>query len=155
MLFLDTLMVLFKGFRLEKHLTPVEFTGIYNNLYSISDSWADLWMMLFVTRVPVGRILMLKYNDVHEDVIFLKSHRRYKGEFLNMNISLKKLIQIRAKRYPDDVYIFQSHSNYKKFNQSPLTLIAFNRALKIASEKVTTKTVSSKSAYIKQRLCYI
>jgi len=98
---------------------------------------------------------MLKYNDVHEDVVFLKSHRRYKGEFLNMNISLKKLIEIRAKRYPDDVYIFQSHSNYKKFNQSPLTLIAFNRALKIASEKVTTKTVSSKSAYIKQRLCYI
>lgn len=140
---------------MEDQLTPAEFTAIYNNLYSLSDSWADLWMMLYTTGVPVSRVLKLKYSDVTGDMVFFESNGRFKDMFLNLNIKLKKLIEVRAKRYPNDIYIFQSHSNLKKSHPYPLTLIAFNRALKIASEKVTCKIVSSKSAYIKQRKYYL
>lgn len=139
---------------MEEQLTPSEFTTIYNNLYSLSDSWADLWMILYLTGVPVSRILKLKYSDFSGNMIFLASNGRFKAIFLNLNIKSKKLIEIRAKRYPNDVYVFQSHSNLMKSHPTPLTLIAFNRALKIASKKVTCKTVSSKSAFIQQRLCY-
>ncbi|MEP9011524.1 hypothetical protein [Enterobacter kobei] len=136
-------------------LTPAEFTGIYNNLYSLSDSWADLWMALYITGMPPSRILILKYDDIHDGYPFLMNSVGGKWQEIKNDIRLRKLIETRAKRYPNDLYVFQSHSNLKKNTQSPLTLIAFNRALKIASKKITTKTVSSKSAYIKQRLCYI
>ena len=46
----------------------------------------------------------------------------------------------------NDIFIFQSHSNRVKFKEQPVTVIAFNRALKIASSGVTDKKVSSKSA---------
>jgi integrase len=137
---------------MECDLTPDEFRGIYNNLFSLSDGWADLWLTLYITGMPPGRLLKIKYEDVLEGYVYLKGSCRFKNQRIKASSRLSKLIELRAKRYPKDIYIFQSHSNFNKLTPSPLTLIAFNRALKIAAKKVTPKTVSSKSAYIKQRV---
>lgn len=44
------------------------------------------------------------------------------------------------------IYVFQSHSNRVKAKKNPVTVIAFNRALKKASAGVTDTIVTSKCA---------
>ncbi|HFY0731578.1 TPA: hypothetical protein ACIGWT_002501, partial [Citrobacter amalonaticus] len=56
------------------------------------------------------------------------------------------IILRRREVYPDDVYVFQSHSNRVKAKKNPVTVIAFNRALKKASAGVTDTIVTSKCA---------
>lgn len=57
-----------------------------------------------------------------------------------------EIIKRRRKAYPDDIYIFQSHSNRTGTEKKPVTVVAFNTALKYAATGVTNKNVSSKSA---------
>ncbi len=48
--------------------------------------------------------------------------------------------------YPQDIFVFQSHSNRVKNKYSPVTIIAFNAALRKVSKLATGEVVSSKNA---------
>ncbi|MBZ7490739.1 hypothetical protein FMJ35_31180, partial [Klebsiella michiganensis] len=56
------------------------------------------------------------------------------------------MITRRRERHPEDIFVFQSHSNRVKNECRPVTLIAFNAALRHASKSLPAVTVSSSSA---------
>lgn len=129
-------------------MTLVEFEGIREALCWISDTWAELWEMLYLTHEKPNRLLRVKYEDINESRIILSPTARFPGASICLTPRIETIVYSRRKRYPNDLYLFQSHSNRKKSVASPVTLVAFNAALKVAASKVTDKIVSSKSAYI-------
>ncbi|EDL9821086.1 hypothetical protein S518_004731 [Salmonella enterica subsp. enterica] len=132
----------------ENALTLREFLAVRKNLEDISTTWADLWTLLCLTRAMVTRLIRLKYQDIHDDIIVLRKHGKFAEKRLSLSPAIRKTVTRRRARYPHDIYLFQSHSNRVKAVIRPVTLIAFNRALKKAAIGVTDNTISSKSAYL-------
>lgn len=127
-------------------LTFYEVTAINHRLRHISDTWSDLWMCLYYLPVGIGRLRMLRYSDITGEVITLEKMGRYREMKMLMPPIIIEVIQRRRKKYPEDNYVFQSHSNRVKAEKKPVTVVAFNQALKSAASGITTKSVSSKSA---------
>lgn len=127
-------------------LTSVEFARIRNNLENHSDTWADLWLLLNLTQARVTQLLQCSYRDLQEDVLVLPAHNVFAEKRIILSPTARVIIGQRRRRYPDDIYLFQSHSPRVRAIARPVTAIAFNTALKKAARKITHKTVSSKSA---------
>ena len=126
--------------------TIKEIALISHKLKDISDTWSDLWVFLCLVPLSVGQVINLKQRSFDGKYLNLEKGARFKSVQVETPPLICELIQRRRERYPDDIYIFQSHSNRVKFQDKPVTVVAFNQALKIASKGVTGKTVSSKSA---------
>lgn len=100
--------------------------------------------------MSIGKLLSLRFEDV-SGVESLK---------ISGNINLltdnpvKQIIKKRRELYPDDIFLFQSHSNRVKSIAKPVTVIAFNQALKSVAKYVTKKNVSSSSARRVQKISY-
>ncbi|ENU1633116.1 hypothetical protein ACE6ZM_003199 [Salmonella enterica] len=133
---------------MENTLTLREFPAVRKNLEDISETRADLWTLLCLTRTMITRLIHLKYQDIHDDEIVLPGHGKFAEKRLSPSPTIRKIVVQRRAGFPDDIYLFQSHSNRVKAVARPVTLIAFNRALKKASMGVTDKIISSKSAYL-------
>ena len=127
-------------------LTLHEFASINCKLKDISDTWSDLWVLLHILPVGIGRVVSLRYGNLIGDSLVVEANGRFEEKILSVPAVVRHIVQRRRDKYPHDVYVFQSHSNRVKFQQRPVTVIAFNQALKIASKGVTDKVVSSKSA---------
>lgn len=127
-------------------LTFYEVAAINHRLLDISDTWGDLWICLYYLPVGVGRLRMLRYSDITGDVMTLQKMGRYREMKILMSPIIIEIIQRRRNKYPEDNYVFQSHSNRVKAEKKPVTVVAFNQALKSAALGITTKSVSSKSA---------
>lgn len=127
-------------------LTLKEFFGIHQNLKKISDTWSDLWAILHLSKSSPAHLLRLKFSDTDNGWLVVRTSEGRVLRYIDTGPGIEKILLLRRARYPDDVYVFQSHTNRLLATPRPVTLIAFNAALKIASRRVTDKTVSSKSA---------
>lgn len=127
-------------------LTFYEIASINHRLLDISDSWADLWVCLHYLPVGIGRVRMLRYTNLVGSNLTFEQRGRLKEINIIAPSPVRNIILRRREIYPDDVYVFQSHSNRVKAEEKPVTVVAFNRALKLASSGVTTKNVTSKCA---------
>lgn len=131
-------------------LTFSEFSAINSRLRLVSDIWSDLWVVIYYSQMSIGKLLSLRFEDV-SGVESLK---------ISGNINLltdnpvKQIIKKRRELYPDDIFLFQSHSNRVKSIAKPVTVIAFNQALKSVAKYVTKKNVSSSSARRVQKISY-
>lgn len=131
-------------------LTVCEVASIHNRLRCISDTWADLWALLYYLQVKIGRIIALRYTDIVGERLVLRGGKgRFEDDSVFISPSFLELLRRRKCSYPDDIFIFQSHSNRVKTRGRPVTVIAFNAALKRAADGVTNKKVSSKSVMLK------
>src|SRR5690606_26091269 len=117
------------------------------NLEAISDTWSDIWTTLYLSQAKPVQLLGARFDDVQNGMLVFGATKGLKERHIDLNPGVKNIILSRRKRYPNDVFIFQSHTNRTKATPRPVTLVAFNMALKRASAGVTAKTVSSKSAY--------
>lgn len=124
-------------------LTLQEFKLIEKNLSLMSPTWSDLWMLLFYLKIGVGVLIALKYSDVSGEYLVVDKDN---GRKILLNGNVRSIIYLRRILNPNDVYIFQSRSNRVKFASKPVSLIAFNSAIKMAAKGVTKKNVSSRSA---------
>lgn len=128
-------------------LTFYEFAVINARLRTISDTWSDLWACLYYLPVGTGRTIRLCHSDFSDDQLTFRQRGRL-GEICILAPPLvRTIIRRRREAYPEDIYIFQSHSNRVKANKKPVTVIAFNMALKQAASGVTTMNVTSKSVW--------
>ncbi|WP_373226720.1 hypothetical protein [Enterobacter cloacae complex sp. ESBL7] len=127
-------------------LTQVEFARIRKNLEYRSDTWAELWFLLNLTQARVTHLLRCRYQDLQEGELVLPAYSIFEEKRIPLNPTERVIIAQRRKRYPNDVFLFQSHSPRIKASVSPISLIGFNAALKKAARDITCKTVSSKSA---------
>ncbi|HAT3756991.1 TPA: hypothetical protein I8617_004057 [Citrobacter amalonaticus] len=127
-------------------LTFYEIASINHRLLDISDTWADLWVCLHYLPAGIGRVRMLRYTNLVGSNLTFEQRGRLKEINIIAPSPVRNIILRRREIYPDDVYVFQSHSNRVKAEEKPVTVVAFNRALKLASSGVTTKNVTSKCA---------
>ncbi|ROU13813.1 hypothetical protein EB837_12900 [Kluyvera ascorbata] len=127
-------------------LTTTEAALITRKLKDISDTWSDLWVFLHLVPIVVSRAIDLRYSCFDGKSLTFEERGKFKAKQIAASPLVCELIQRRREKYPDDIFIFQSHSNRVRRIGKPVTVIAFNRALKSASKGVTEKTVSSKSA---------
>ncbi|HBM3057546.1 site-specific integrase [Klebsiella michiganensis] len=130
----------------KKTLTFAQFLLINSQLANISDTWADLWALIFHTGLSAGRLLALRYDDVDGHSILIREQGRLKELCIELSSPAMAMIDRRRKNYPGDVFVFQSHSNRVKYERRPVTLIAFNTALRRAAKSLPEVTVSSSSA---------
>lgn len=112
----------------------------------MSDTWADLWALIFYTRLSAGRLLSLRYDDIDSCSIMIREPGHLKVLKVELSLPAIAIIERRRERYPEDVFVFQSHSNRVKYECRPVTLIAFNTALGRAAKSLPGVTVSSSSA---------
>ncbi len=127
-------------------LTTEQVALINCRLKDISDTWSDLWAFLHLVPVGVSWAINLRYSSFDGKYLTLEERGKFKEKLIEISPLVRNLIQARRERYPDDIYIFQSHSNRVKFQGKPVTVIAFNRVLKVAAKGVTDVVVTSKSA---------
>ena len=130
----------------KKTLTFMQFLIINSQLAGISDTWADLWVLIFHTSLSAGRLLALRYDDIENDSILIRERGRLKALRVKIPPRGMAMITRRRERHPEDIFVFQSHSNRVKNECRPVTLIAFNAALRHASKSLPAVTVSSSSA---------
>lgn len=127
-------------------LTTRQVALINCRLKDISDTWADLWVFLHLVPIGVSRAIVLQYSNFDGKSLTFEERGKFKAKQISASSFVCELIQRRKEKYPDDIYIFQSHSNRVKFQGKPVTVIAFNRALKVAAKGVTDVVVTSKCA---------
>lgn len=127
-------------------LKIADFFAVERNLEEISDTWSDLWVMLYLTQVKPVQLLKIKFDYAENSRLIFAATKGIKERHIPLTTGVKEIILSRRKRYPEDIFLFQSHSNRTKATPRPVTLIAFNMALKRASNGVTTKKLTSKTA---------
>lgn len=130
----------------KKTLTFMQFLIINSQLAGISDTWADLWVLIFHTSLGAGRLLSLRYDDIDGNSILIRERGRLKALRVEIPPTVMTMIARRRERHPEDIFVFQSHSNRVKNECRPVTLIAFNTALNRAAKSLSGVTVSSGSA---------
>ena len=130
----------------KKTLTFAQFLVINSQLANNSDTWADLWALIFHTSLGAGRLLSLRYDDIDGNSILIRERGRLKALRVEIPPTVMAMIARRRERHPEDIFVFQSHSNRVKNECRPVTLIAFNTALNRAAKSLSGVTVSSSSA---------
>lgn len=130
----------------KKTLTFMQFLIKNSQLAGISDTWADLWVLIFHTSLGAGRLLSLRYDDIDGNSILIRERGRLKALRVEIPPTVMAMIARRRERHPEDIFVFQSHSNRVKNECRPVTLIAFNTALNRAAKSLSGVTVSSGSA---------
>ncbi|WP_438436234.1 hypothetical protein [Klebsiella pneumoniae] len=80
------------------------------------------------------------------DLILIRKQGHLKELRVKSTPPVEAMIARRRERYPEDVYLFQSHSNRVKYHRRPVTIIAFNAALRRAARSLPDVNVSSSSA---------
>ncbi|EPR3272448.1 hypothetical protein ACU404_002613 [Klebsiella pneumoniae] len=130
----------------KKTISFEQFLTINSNLVSISDTWADLWALIFHTGLSAGRLLSIRYDDIDGDLILIRKQGHLRELRVKSTPPVEAMIARRRERYPEDVYLFQSHSNRVKYHRRPVTIIAFNAALRRAARSLPDVNVSSSSA---------
>lgn len=112
----------------------------------MSDTWPNLWIIIYCTQLSVGRLIRLKYDDIIEHSFNIDQQWRQKELCIELTVPIEQILKRRREMYPDDIYLFQSHSTRVKFPPRPVTVIAFNTALRKAGSTIPGPTVSSSSA---------
>ena len=123
-----------------------QFLAVKDKLIDISDTWSDLWALTFYTGASAGRLIALRYDHVDDNAMLLQGSRHLKALCVELSPPAVAILNRRREKYPDDIFVFQSHSNRVKYERRPVTLIAFNTALGRAAKPLSDVTVSSSSA---------
>jgi integrase len=130
----------------KKAISFKNFLTINSNLVHVSDTWSDLWAVFFYTGQSVGRLIDLRYTDIERVSAYLRVKGRIKAKRIELSAPVCAILERRRETYPQDVFVFQSHSNRVKNRDSPVTVIAFNAALRKVSKLATGELASSKNA---------
>lgn len=62
----------------KKTISFEQFLTINSNLVSISDTWADLWALIFHTGLSAGRLLSIRYDDIDDGLILIRKQGHLK-----------------------------------------------------------------------------
>lgn len=120
---------------------------ISKELGKSSDTWSDFWEFLCYTHLHPSQVLKIKIEDINKKNIKIPTSGKFPEVIIPLNNETNRIVIRRKIRYPNDIYLFQSHSNRVKLFNRPITLIAFNRALRKASYSTCNILISSKHSF--------
>ena len=58
---------------------------INSNLAHISDTWSDMWALIFYTGLSVGRLIDLRYTDIESETAYLREKGRLKAKQIELS----------------------------------------------------------------------
>lgn len=76
-------------------LTVVEFIAIKRNLENISDTWSDLWAMLYLSQAKPGQLLGAKFDDVSHDILVLSATKGLRERCIALKPGVKRILHSR------------------------------------------------------------
>ncbi len=134
------------GFFMDTRLTYSQFYIIYRKLALRLRTWAHIWYMLHLTDMMAVRIINLRHDDVHDGCIHFPARGKFSACTVLLTPSMDSLVALRRKHFPQDIWIFQSHSARVRGPSGPVTLIAFSQAIRLAVRDVVAHSAGTRDA---------
>jgi len=81
-----------------------------------SQLYQDIWNIGINVSLRISDLLAIKYTDLDMDkhILKLKEQKTGKGKEVKLNAKVVDIIQRRRNDHPEDVYLFEGHSNRSK-----------------------------------------
>lgn len=79
--------------------------------YGGSDLYADIWKFGLNAALRISDLLEIKYSDIDSGSISLIETKTGKSREIRLNDNALAIVSKRKAAHPDDVYLFQVHSN--------------------------------------------
>ena len=88
------------------------------------DLYSDIWIIGVNTALRITDLLSMKFSDLESGVYTLIEGKTKKARKIRLNAKALEVIARRKKANPDDVYLFQVHSNRSKNNPPNRSTVA-------------------------------
>ena len=77
------------------------------------DMYADIWRIGINLSLRISDLLSIKYDDLDLDnrILKLKEQKTGKSKEIRLNNTVIDIVEKRRNAMPDDIYLFQVHSN--------------------------------------------
>jgi integrase len=98
--------------------------------------YADIWKVGVNLSLRIGDLLNLKFSDMDlkERTLKLTESKTGKQKNIRLNSAAIAIIDKRRKEYPDDIWLFQVHSNRAK--DKPVSRVSVSRIFKDAGDMI-------------------
>jgi len=99
--------------------------------------YADIWKVGINFALRIGDLLNIKFDDLDllKNEISITEGKTKKERLIRINEAALGIIQERRALHPDDIYLFQAHSNRAK-KDSPVSAVSVSRVFKAAGEQL-------------------
>ena len=99
-----------------------------------SQIYADVWRVGCNLSLRISDLLSIEYQqlDIEKRELKLIEGKTSKNKTIRLNNTAIEVIVKRRKQYPDDVYLFQVHSNRAK--NKPISRVSVSRVFKEAGD---------------------
>jgi integrase len=96
--------------------------------------YSDIWKVGVNLSLRISDLLNLKYTDfnLQERTLSLTESKTGKAKYIRLNQNAIDIVNRRKKEYPNDVWLFQVHSNRAK--DKPISRISVSRSFKDAGD---------------------
>ncbi len=114
-----------------------EFNMIHKSLlkhYS-NDIYADIWKIGGNLGLRIGDLLKIQFNDMDLEnrTLSIVEEKTKKSKAMRLNEVVINLVSKRRHQWPNDIYLFTTHSNRATKDQ-PVTSVSVGRAFKKCGE---------------------
>ena len=119
--------------------TPELITAIEQNLKSKGDIYSDVWKFGLNTAMRIQDLLAIEYSklDLDKKEYSLIEMKTNKTRTITLNNGALAVINRRREQYPDDKFLFQSHSHKLKRNvKKPVSRVTVSRVFKSVGDKL-------------------
>lgn len=101
-----------------------------------SDVCADLWRIGINLALRITDLLSLKFDDVRGDILYIQEGKTKKYREIVINGSARKYIDKRRRKYPNDIYLFQSKSITLNGRIKPINRDYASKQFKLVGEEM-------------------
>ena len=100
--------------------------------------YADIWRIGVNVALRISDMLQIRYSDLDLDnhLYSLVEGKTGKTRQIRLNNTALALIEKRREQYPEDIYLFQVHSNRTASLMKPVSRISVARAFKDVGDRV-------------------
>jgi integrase len=102
------------------------------------DMYGDIWRIGVNVALRISDLLAIRYEDLDLDsqLFSLIEGKTGKARHVRLNNTALSLIQKRREQYPDDIYLFQVHSNRTASIVKPVSRVSVARAFKDIGDRI-------------------
>lgn len=96
--------------------------------------YADVWKIGVNMALRIGDLLDLKYTDLNliDRTLILKESKTNKDKQIRLNDTVLGIINRRRAEFPNDVWLFQVHSN--RASDKPVSRVSVSRVFKAVGD---------------------
>ena len=106
-----------------------------------SPDYADIWIFGLNVSLRITDLLSLQYGafDLEKRQLVLVEQKTGKSREVRLNDGAMQIINKRRKMYPEDIFLFQTHSNRAKHLKKPISRVAVAQKFKAVGDKFKLK----------------